>query len=218
MKTRFSLLFLAAALLVFAVAGTGCATDRDKSIDYLQRPLRVAIVPGVNRTDQPQATMVFDKAWEEALAGRSYQVVSADRVVSYGGASGQSLEDIRHLPAQKLGQDLKVDAILTTEVLRWKNSYKVIESDTTVSGLGLLVDARTGATIWEHKWIYQESSNQNNNNGLVGMLVGAAVDAAISSAIDKPAHMAKQGVNMSVNTMPIPGTAPATSSGTGRNL
>jgi ABC-type phosphate/phosphonate transport system substrate-binding protein len=92
MKTRSSLLFLAAGFFLVTVAGTGCVTSsRDQSINYLQRPLRVAIVPGVNRTDQPEATMVFDKAWEEALSRRNYQVVSADRVVSYGGASGQSL-------------------------------------------------------------------------------------------------------------------------------
>lgn len=214
MKIRPSLLVLAATLFLVAVV-TGCATrNHYNSIDYLQRPLRVAIVPGVNQTDQPEATIVFDKAWATALAHRGYQVVPADRVVSYGGASGQSLADIRHLSPQKLGQDLKVDAILTTKVLRWKNAYRVIEADTTVSGLGWLIDARTGATIWEHKWVYQQSSNQGGNDSVVGILTNALVTATVNSATDEATRLAKQGVNMSVNTMPIPGNAPTTANGT----
>jgi hypothetical protein len=201
---------LAAGLALASLLFNGCAAqNRIAAHHYLQRPLRVAIVPGVNKTDQPKANIVFDKAWEDALTHLGYQVVSADQVVTYAAASGVSLEQVRQTDSAKLGADLKVDAILTTEILRWGTSYRVVQSDSTVSGVGRLVEASTGATIWEHHWVFQQQSgNGGGNNGILGILVNAAVTATVQAATDAPTQLAKQGVAMSAGTVPRPGNAP----------
>jgi len=201
---------LATALALAPALFSGCATQSRgiPACNYLQRPLRVAIVPGVNKTDQPEAKIVLDKAWEAALTQLGYQVLPADSVVTYAAASGISLDQVLKMDTAKLGHDLKVDAVLTTEVLRWANSYKVIAADSTVEGVGRLVEASTGATIWEHHWIFQQRSNNGGNNGIIGLLVDAAVTAAINSATDAPTRMAKQAVAFSSGTLPHPGNAP----------
>ena len=210
MRTTNKSFSFAVGLALAALLLNGCANPNigSQAHNYLLRPLRVAIVPGENKTDQPKANMVFDKAWEEALAHLGYQVVSADHVVTYAAASGISLEQVRKTDPAKLGNDLKVDAILNTEILRWKNSYKVVESDSTVSGVGRLVEASTGAIIWEHHWVYQEKSGNGGNNGLVGLFVDALVTATVNAATDAPTRMAKAGVAMSAGTVPHPGKAP----------
>jgi hypothetical protein len=209
MKITFLSIPLAIGLLLAAFLLTGCATQSGiPSHQYLQRPLSVAIVPGLNKTDQPEANIVLDKAWEAALARLGYQVVSADHVVTYASASGLSLEQVRKTAPAKLGQDLKVDAILQTEVLRWNTSYKVIAADSTVAGVGRLIEASTGAIIWEHHWVFQNKSGNGGNNGILGLLIDAAVTATINSATDAPTRMAKQAVNMSAGTLPHPGNAP----------
>jgi hypothetical protein len=208
MKTITKPVTFAAAFTLAALLLNGCAGPAVPNQNCLQRPLRVAIVPGINKTDQPKANMVFDKAWEEALTKLGYQVVDADRVVTYAAASGITLNQVLKTDTAKLGNDLKVDAILTTEILHWKNSYKVVKADSTVSGIGRLVEASTGAIIWEHHWVYQEQSGNGGNNGVLGLLVDAAVTAVVNSATDAPTRLAKQGVAMSAGTVPRPGYAP----------
>jgi len=209
MKTTKTFIGLIIGLALTTVLFSGCATHQAgiPAHQYLQRPLRVAIVPGLNKTDQPEANVVLDKAWEAALTNCGYQVVTADRVVTYAAASGISLEQVRHSAPAKLGQDLKVDAILQTEILRWNNRYIVISADTTVAGVGRLVEASTGAIIWEHHWVYQQKSG-NGGGGVFGILIDAAVTATINAATDAPTRLAKQAVIWSAGTVPCPGIAP----------
>ena len=210
MKTTNTSVSLATGLALGLMLLNGCATQSGLAAhNYLQRPVRVAIVPGINRTDQPEANIVLDKAWGEALTKLGYQVVSSDRVVTYATSSGLSLNQVRGTNPAKLGNDLKVDAILQTEILRWNNSYKVVAADSTVSGIGRLVEASTGATIWEHHWIYQQGSgNGGGNNGILGVLIDAAVTATVNAMTDAPTRMAKQAVAISAGTLPHPGIAP----------
>jgi hypothetical protein len=117
------------------------------------------------------------------------------------------LEQVRKTAPAELGKDLKVDAILQTEILRWNNRYMVVSADTTVAGVGRLVEASTGAIIWEHHWIYQQKSG-NGGGGVLGILIDAAVTATVNAATDAPTRLAKQAVTMSASTVPRPGNAP----------
>ena len=199
------------SLIGFAIAAiflTGCATPKPPpGHQYLQRtPVRVAIIPGLNKSDQPEAVVVLDKAWQVGLTRVGYEVVSADQVVTYASSVGTSLQTVRNQPVAKLGQDLHVDVVLQTEIHRWATSYKVIVSDSTVAGISRLVECSTGATIWERHWVIQQSSGTSGDP--LAMLISAAVTALIDSATDAPTRLASQAVDMSAVTLPLPGFAP----------
>jgi hypothetical protein len=200
------LMVTGAALAVVLL--TGCATQNTvPHHQYLQRsPIRVAIVPGLNRTDQPEAVVVLDKAWQAGLTKLGYVVVSADQVVTYAASVGASLQAVRNRSVADLGKDLRVDAILHTEILKWATSYKVVVADSTVAGSGRLVECATGATIWERHWVLQRNSGTSSDP--LAMLISAAVTALVQSATDAPTQMAQEAVSMSAVTVPLPGFAP----------
>ena len=209
MKKITACISLIVGLSILSALLSGCATPCRPAHDYLQRPVRVAIVPGVNKTDQPEANVVVDKAWETAITKLGYKnVVSADRVVTYAAASGVSLEQVGKTDTAKLGQDLKVDAILNTQILTWETSYLVLAAGSTVAGVSSLVDASTGATIWEYHWILVDQSSNNSGGGIVGMMVSAAITATINAASDAPTRLAKQAIEIAASTVPLPENAP----------
>lgn len=187
----------------------GCVTTPVAEHNYLKRPVMVvAVIPGSNKTEHPDGTIVVDKAWEEALTKVGFKVISADRVATYAASRGISLHELQSSKPAELGRDLKVDAILQTEILEWGTSYVVIRASSTVKGKGRLVEASTGALIWEHGWTVIDSGGQNNN-GIVGALINAAVTAIVNSAVDVPARLAKKAIDTSAACMPRPGMPPA---------
>ena len=71
-----------ALCLLLLLAGCHSA-PRFPAYYYLQRsPVRVAVVPSGNTTDHPEGSIIFDKACEEALRKKGFEVVSADQVVA----------------------------------------------------------------------------------------------------------------------------------------
>ncbi len=179
------------------------ASARDlPAYNYLERsPVRVAVVPGVNRTEEPGAPIVLDKTWEKALQDAGYEVVSSDRVITYAASRGILLSDLPARSPADLGKDLKVDLLFTTEIRKWEISTKGSRAVATVEVVGRLVETTTGALVWEHHWVYQQEAS--------GQGLGKLIDASIETNSDKTDRMAQQAVlKLSADKLPRAGYSP----------
>lgn len=190
---------LALGLLLLA----GCASVPEPGYNFLERsPVRVAILPSVNKTDQPGAQIVVDKAWEQALKKAGFEVVSADRVMTYVGARGMMLTELANRKAPELGKDLKVDLLLKTEIRKWEMSAKGGNASTTIEAMQRLVEAPTDAVVWEHHWFFQEV---DSNQSWIGMMV----DMMVNAATDNASKLGTVGVlEISAKKLPRPGHGP----------
>ncbi|MFZ4395134.1 MAG: GNA1162 family protein [Kiritimatiellia bacterium] len=187
----------------------GCVTKLPPPAHYhLQRtPVRVAVVPSANRTEYPQGSIDFDKALEEALRKKGFEVVTADQVLTYVSARGTTLRDLGQYKASEIGKDLRVDMLFYNELTRWGSHYVVIKSASVVAGSSRLVEASTDATVWRLNWQLSQSSG-NGGGGLAGMIIDAAVSAVVDSAIDKCRMLGEQSARLSAESLPQPGFAP----------
>ena len=188
----------------------GCSTTpQDVRWRYLDRtPVRVAILPSVNHTDNPGAQIVVDKDWEEALKRANFQVVNADTVVTYAASTGIPLKDLSNQTTTRLGQDLHADYLVDNDITEWNTKYTVLASGVAVAGFARMVEASTGAVLWQMSWRRVQQNSGNANNGLGGMLAEALANAIVNSVTDEPARLAGAGVSFCVLTMPIPGHPP----------
>ena len=196
---------LLAALLLLGGAA-GCAlTSRIPASYYLQRDaIRIAVIPSGNATDFPEASIVFDKAVEEALRQKGFQIVSADQVLTYASARGLSLRDLPKRKASEIGSDLHADMLFFTEIDTWKTSYVLVQAKAHVAGVCRMTDASTDALVCRLRWRQEQASG----GGSLGGLINAAVTAVADSAFDKCSRLGEHAAWMSAAALPQPGFAP----------
>ena len=185
---------------------SGCTSSRSfPSHYYLQRtPVRVAIMPSSNTTDHPEASIVFDKACEEALRKKGFEVISADQVVTYASGRGLPLHELTGRKASEVGRDLRADMLFYTEITNWKTTYILVQGKSEVSGKSRLVEVATDALVWKLHWKLVDESG----GGGLGALVSAAVTALANSAFDKCNRLGEDAAHFAVGTLPRPGFAP----------
>lgn len=187
--------------------GAGCATVTPEH-NYLRRaPIRVAVVPSLNRTDHPEASVIFNKACEEALRKHGFQVVSADQVVTYAAARGISLRELPGRKPSEIGGDLKADFLLFSDIDMWSQKYIVINSAAIVAGSSCVYEACTDALVWRSAWRLQRDSG-SGGGGIAGLIANAAVGALVDAATDACASLGTQAAHSTVATLPKPGVPP----------
>lgn len=193
---------------ILLVLNTACATARLGEQHFLRLPpqTRVAVVPAANRTNQPDASMILNKAWDEALAKHGFLLVNSDQVVTFAAASALSIRDLEKINPVQLAADLHVQLLLVSDITEWKTQYRVVDAGSRVSGVSRLLDGRTGALMWEYFWTIVDESYQGGD--ALSQLAGALTTAIIHSATDMPARLANSAVKTSAATLPLPG-APA---------
>jgi hypothetical protein len=197
----------AAGLALVALIGAGCATSTPEHYYLRRAPIRVAVVPSLNKTDHPEAPVVFNKACEEALRERGFEVVSADQVVSYAAARGMLLRELPGRKPSEIGADLKADFLLYSDIDTWAQKYIVVKSATVVSGSSCIYETGTDALVWRQAWRLQRESG-DGGGGLAGLIANAAVSAILNSATDACAMLGSQAARMTVGTLPRPGSPP----------
>jgi len=197
-------------LSLVLLLGVGCATaPSHRAHYYFQRdPIRVAVIPCVNETDEPAASIIFNKACEEQLRRRGFEVISADRVVTFAAASGVTVRELPDWKPNRLGAELKVDFLLYSRIDRWETKYRVLAGYSVVSGASWLYEGATEALVWQSGW-HQEQESGDGGGSLIGILLDAAVTAAMNSALDVCGRMGVAAARESVQTLPAPGFEPA---------
>lgn len=197
---------VSSALLLMLLAA-GCSSTAPEH-DYLQRsPIRVAVIPSENSTPEPSAPITFNKVCEEQLRRHGFEVVEADRVVTYASASGLGMRDLPGLKPSRLAADLKVDFLFYSKIEDWATKYHVVNGSSEVKGSSWLYEGPTDALVWQADW-HEVRQSGNGGGGLLGVLVDAAMTAAMNSAFDVCAQLGAQAAGNTIQTLPNPGFEP----------
>lgn len=137
-----------AALLASALAG--CAATQPKVRHGTPFPVRIVLLPLDNQSLDLQGPLVVRNLLETYLAAAGISVADTRTVdeklreigISEGGQLGSAT-------AQKLGEVLEVDALLYGEITEFKSVNVGVYASRIVEAKLWLVDARTGARLWE---------------------------------------------------------------------
>jgi hypothetical protein len=161
------------ALGLAAVLLAGCAMITSENIndatdfqsDHVQLAVRgnyrtLAVLPFENQTDFPSATQYARQAFFGSMAAyKSYALQTLDETDARLASLPRSAVD----PAQyqKLRTALGVDLLAFGYVIEQEHSYGVVYGRNAVRVKILLVDAATGATVWQ--------SEEGRSRTLLGM-------------------------------------------------
>lgn len=169
-----------AILLGIGIFLTGClSTTPPKEYDYsafkASDPHSILVLPPINNTPEPLASDAILSAVSYPIAESGYYVVPVSLVRETLRQNGVlTPDDAQQISRKKLHQIFGADAILYLTVTSYGTSYQVINSETRVAINGELVDARTGAKLWDGARTISESSNDGNNSA-IGALLSAVV-------------------------------------------
>lgn len=167
-------------------------------------PHKVAILPFVNRTSDPQATEVVRRMFYNFFSSKNYldlELSPTDDTLKNRGlyravASGQSV------PASKLGSLLGVDGIIEGEVLTYGRTFALVYAEAQAGLKARMVSTADGTVIWEyeHTAHLREGDVPLSLAGLAGTLVKTYLryqkNSAVKAATDLCLHM--------VETIPDP--------------
>ncbi len=161
-------------------------------------PRKVAILPFVNRTSNPEAASVVRKMFYNFFSSLNYldlePFVIDDNLKRSGQydliLSGQSVS------AARLGQLLGVDAIIYGEILTLGKTYALIYSDNAAGLRAKMVRSDNEQVIWEleHNIRIQEGSVPLSLTGLAATIVKTAISHQKASHLQAAAELCMQMV------------------------
>lgn len=156
----------------------GCATaekPRDYDAFIQKHPRSVLVVPPINKTTAVDAPAVFSTTITRPLAERGYYVfpvaLTTDVLRDFG-ITDEGL--VARTPPQRFREVFGCDSVLYVTINSWTTTYVVLSSQVTVNATYRLVDAASGATLWERT---QQMAQGSRGNNLIEMLVSAALTA-----------------------------------------
>ena len=171
-KIIFSLLLGFGMLAVQAYAKQ--VVNSDEFSKYM--PTSILVLPPINESPDIHASEGYWTTVTVPIAEAGYYVfpmVVVDKLLKENGVNNGY--DAQSISAEKLKDIFGADAVLYLKVKQYGTKYQVIQSVSLVEVEARLVDLNTGTLLWEGNEIMQQNSNQDSNNGLIGMLVGAVV-------------------------------------------
>ncbi|WP_304842655.1 DUF799 domain-containing protein [Hydrogenophaga sp.] len=185
--------FFSAVVLTAAALLTGCAAPR--TYDYTRfneaKPRSILVLPPVNQSVDIKATYSLLSHSSKPLAEAGYYVLPVALVDETFRENGLSqADDIHAVDLKKLNEIFGADAVLYLTVKRYGSTYYVFGSATVVEAQARLVDARSGALLWDGTASASSEEGKSNNNGLVGMLITAALQQIISTVNDQSHEIA----------------------------
>ena len=155
------------------VARWQCATTHDRA----RRVFRTM------KLDDGRVIEVIEREWVERLLNQLGDAMMRE--------NGLPTPDEMHaVPLPKLAEIFAPDAVLYLTVHEWGTSYQVVNSATTVTLEGRLVDADTGLDLWAGRATAVKSSG-NGGGGLAGLLADALVTQISSSVYDPTPEVAR---------------------------
>lgn len=186
-------IFLAGIMLL-----SSCAVKKEP-YDYTafkeSKPKSILVVmPKNNSVDVKADNSVLARASYPLgeLGYYVYPVALVDEVFKQNGLTDGNA--IHSASLKKIQQIFGADAILYIIVNDYGTSYKVIDSVTTVSLDGKLVDVKTGKVLWEGEKRIAEGSN-SSNQGVLGMLLSSVINQIIDTSRDKGYQIAAPTMN-----------------------
>ncbi len=184
MRCYIKLFLMAVAAMILS----GCNQQQVK-YDYSafenSRPRSILVIPPVNNSIEVNASYIFLSTISRPLAEKGYYVFPVAVIEQFMRNNGlQDPAEMNNISLDKINEHIGPDAILYVSIENWGQKYEVFDSRTIVDSSWRLIDAKTGQQIWDGTAKGQYSSNDNNQNGLLGMVIGAVINQIAGSVSD----------------------------------
>jgi hypothetical protein len=197
---------LAAGLLFSA----GCRTQEpyDYTLYRSHMPRSILVLPPTNESMEVLGPYACLSTVSQPIAERGYYVFPVALVDAYMKENGcPTPTEMQSVAPAKLREHFGADAVLYLRVLSWGTSYQVINSSTSVSVEGRLVDLATETEIWTGTWQVARNSMQGQDNVIV-MLLAAVIqqiaDTTVDAAHDLAANTAEPWIASDHGLLPGP--------------
>lgn len=181
------------AALIGLAALVGCAAPgpgRDYSAYRQSNPKSILVLPPLNESPDVRSVYSVYSVVTEPLAESGYYVfpvAMVDQTFKDNGLSNPP--EIHEVAPAKLHQIFGADAILYLVITKYGTTYSILDSRNEVAVQARLVDARSGALLWDGS--AHASDGGSGGNGRNG-LVTALIKQVISDATDGARQQARQ--------------------------
>ncbi len=187
-------------LLLTFVMLTGCATTEPYNYDALlaAKPRSILVIPPLNESLEVNASYIDLSTLSRPLAEKGYYVFPVAVIESFMKENGlPSPDEMNQVPLDKLHENTGADAVLYIRISDWGQKYSVLDSSTVVVSHVKLVDARTGALLWDADASAVQSGN--SSGGLLEALVAAAITQIIGDMTDMTPTVARLANAQAIN-------------------
>lgn len=187
--------------LVMVAMLTGCATTEPYNYDALlaAKPRSILVVPPLNESLEVNASYIDLSTLSRPLAEKGYYVFPVAVIESFMKENGLPTPDeMNQVPLDKLHENTGADAVLYTRISDWGQKYTLLDSSTVVVSHVKLVDARTGALLWDADASAVQSGS-GNSGGLLEALVAAAITQIIGDMTDMTPSVARLANAQAIN-------------------
>lgn len=185
---------------VMVVLLTGCATTEPYNYDALlsAKPRSILVMPPLNESLEVNASYIDLSTLSRPLAEKGYYVFPVAVIESFMKENGLPTPDeMNQVPLDKLHENTGADAVLYIRISDWGQKYSVLDSSTVVVSHVKLVDARTGALLWDADASAVQSGN--SSGGLLEALVAAAITQIIGDMTDMTPAVARLANAQAIN-------------------
>ncbi len=190
MRPRFLCLAVVAGLLAALFAGCATPPETDYTNFRAHRPRSILVLPPLNESTAVEATYGYLSTVTMPLAEMGYYVFPVAVVDHFLKENGMpTAGEMQQAPLDKLHSVLGADAVLYTTLVQYGTKYQIINSQTSVSVKGRLVDTRTGLLLWEGTGLAQQNSGGSGN--LIADAIAAVITQAVNSSTDQAHDVSK---------------------------
>jgi len=228
---NFSLTILIALCLTFgtvscAVKNMLLGPPEPTVLEEQQLPHKVAIIPFVNKTSNPEASSIVRKMFYNFFSSLNYldlEPFVIDDALKRNNLY-QSIVAGEMVSAAQLGQLLGVDAVIFGEVLNLGKTYALVYADNAAALKAKMIRCGTGQVIWEleHSVRLQEGEVPLSLTGLAAAIVKTAISHQQASHLQAAAELCMQMIvtipNPEAVTEPPPKIQALVHNGSGKLL
>lgn len=174
---KLSAFVLSAAALLFA----GCVTvpPKDYTLFRQSKPRSILVLPPANESNEVIASYSMLTTVTRPLSELGYYVlpvVMADHLLRENGMALPA--EMHQAPLEKLQSVFGADAVLYITIEKYGSKYQVFASNTLVFARAKLLDARTGAELWQGR----VNTTYSGQSGLLEALVEQVMNKLVDQA------------------------------------
>lgn len=171
----------------------GCASAPSKPVTLDPNwPRSILVMPPLNQSIEVNAPYTYLSTISQPLAEKGYYVFPVaviDQLLKDNGLP--TPDEMNAIPLDKIRLHTGTDAVLYCVISDWGQKFQVISSSTVVSVQLRLVDARTGADLWQAKVYGRQNSDNSSGGGLLGAVVSAVASQVAGTLSDSTPELAR---------------------------
>jgi len=190
----------ASLVLVCLLAGCASEAPMDYTTFRQSAPRSILVLPPINESNDVAGTYSYLSTVTMPIAELGYYVFPVAVMTELFNQNGVTqATEIQQIPLAKLREITGADAVLYPVLHAYGSKYVIVDSVSIVSVSARLVDAKTGAILWQGSAKQELSANgkQNNSNNanpysVAAQLIGALVSQVVNAKTDPSHHLAQQ--------------------------